>query len=115
MAFRGSRPAAHGGDCRDGKQPGAPGWHRGDRRALQPVPSSVGAPVATALRQDPEKFYLELRLNEARRLLRESAQPIAHIAHRCGFVSASHLGDVYRRTWGCTPGEERRKFDETHS
>ncbi|SDS74860.1 Transcriptional regulator GlxA family, contains an amidase domain and an AraC-type DNA-binding HTH domain [Pseudomonas trivialis] len=63
----------------------------------------------------PKKFYLELRLNEARRLLRESAQPIARIAHCCGFVSASHLGDVYRRTWGCTPGEERRKFDETHS
>jgi len=63
----------------------------------------------------PKKFYLELRLNEARRLLRESTQPIASIAYSCGFVSASHLGAAYRRIWGCTPGEERRKFDEAHS
>jgi transcriptional regulator GlxA family with amidase domain len=63
----------------------------------------------------PKKFYLELRLNEARRLLRESTQPIASIAYSCGFVSASHLGAAYRRVWGCTPGDERRKFDEAHS
>jgi transcriptional regulator GlxA family with amidase domain len=63
----------------------------------------------------PKKFYLDLRLNEARRLLRESTQPIASIAYSCGFVSASHLGAAYRRVWGCTPGEERRKFDEAHS
>lgn len=63
----------------------------------------------------PKKFYLELRLNEARRLLRESTQPIASIAYSCGFVSASHLGAAYRRVWGCTPGEERRKFDDAHS
>ncbi|MFI8479033.1 GlxA family transcriptional regulator [Pseudomonas sp. NPDC078700] len=63
----------------------------------------------------PKKFYLELRLNEARRLLRESTQPIASIAYSCGFVSASHLGAAYRRTWSCTPGEERRKFDDEHS
>lgn len=63
----------------------------------------------------PKKFYLEIRLNEARRLLRESAQPIASIAYSCGFVSASHLGAAYRRLWGCTPGEERRKFDDAHS
>ncbi|MGE7990502.1 GlxA family transcriptional regulator [Pseudomonas sp. NPDC089554] len=62
-----------------------------------------------------QRFYLELRLGEARRLLRESSQPIASIAYSCGFVSASHLGSAYRRVWGCTPGEERRKFDEEHS
>ncbi len=63
----------------------------------------------------PKRFYLELRLNEARRLLRESTQPIASIAYSCGFVSASHLGAAYRQVWGCTPGEERRKFDSAHS
>lgn len=62
----------------------------------------------------PQKFYLELRLHEARRLLRESSQSIASIAYSCGFVSASHLGSAYRRLWGCTPGEERRKFDGAH-
>ena len=63
----------------------------------------------------PQKFYLDLRLAEARRLLRESDQSIAVIAYSCGFVSASHLGSAYRKAWGCTPGEERRKFDDAHS
>lgn len=63
----------------------------------------------------PQKFYLDLRLNEARRLLRESTQSIASIAYSCGFVSASHLGSAYRKAWGHTPGEERRRFDESHS
>lgn len=57
----------------------------------------------------PQRFYLDLRLNEARRLLRESTESIATIAYRCGFVSASHMGSAYRRAWGCSPGEERRK------
>ncbi|MHA6195409.1 GlxA family transcriptional regulator [Pseudomonas wadenswilerensis] len=59
----------------------------------------------------PQRFYLELRLGEARRLLRESDKSIASIAYSCGFVSASHLGSAYRKAWGCSPGEERRKFD----
>ncbi|MFJ4432245.1 GlxA family transcriptional regulator [Pseudomonas sp. NPDC089395] len=59
----------------------------------------------------PQRFYLELRLAEARRLLRESSKSIASVAYSCGFVSASHLGSAYRKTWGCSPGEERRKFD----
>ncbi|MHC8410517.1 GlxA family transcriptional regulator [Pseudomonas sp. Hz4] len=63
----------------------------------------------------PKKFYLELRLNEARRLLRESNLSIASIAYSCGFVSSSHLGAAYRQMWECTPSEERRKFDEAHS
>ncbi|MCO7514164.1 GlxA family transcriptional regulator [Pseudomonas guariconensis] len=59
----------------------------------------------------PQRFYLELRLAEARRMLRESTKSIASIAYSCGFVSASHLGSAYRKAWGCSPGEERRKFD----
>lgn len=59
----------------------------------------------------PQRFYLELRLAEARRLLRESSKSIASVAYSCGFVSASHLGSAYRKVWGCSPGEERRKFD----
>ncbi len=59
----------------------------------------------------PQRFYLNARLNEARRLIRESSDAIAAIALRCGFVSASHLGSAYRRLFGCTPSDERRKSD----
>lgn len=56
----------------------------------------------------PKQFYVRLRLKEAQRLLKETSVPIALIAMRCGFVSASHLGGAYRRTFGCSPGQERR-------
>lgn len=57
----------------------------------------------------PQRFYLELRLAEARRRLRESTDSIATIAFQCGFVSPSHLGSAYKKLWGNSPGEERRK------
>ncbi|MCY1315310.1 HTH-type transcriptional regulator CdhR [compost metagenome] len=61
----------------------------------------------------PQRFYLNARLNEARRLIRESSDAIAAIALRCGFVSASHLGSAYRRLFGHTPSDERRKSDRS--
>ncbi|MBA5778171.1 GlxA family transcriptional regulator [Stappia sp. F7233] len=59
----------------------------------------------------PQRFYVSVRLKEARRLLRESTEPIVSIALRCGFVSASHMGSAYKRTFGLSPGEERRRAD----
>ncbi|WP_436643232.1 GlxA family transcriptional regulator [Microbaculum sp. FT89] len=60
------------------------------------------------LNMTPQKFYLAIRLKEARKMLRESSEPIAAIALRCGFVSASHMGQAYRRLFDRSPGEERK-------
>lgn len=57
----------------------------------------------------PQKFYVSIRLKEARRLLKESTEPIASIALRCGFGSVSHLGNAFRKAFGSTPGAERRR------
>lgn len=57
----------------------------------------------------PQRFYVSIRLKEARRLLKESTESIASIALRCGFVSASHLGSAFRRAYGHSPGAERRR------
>jgi len=59
----------------------------------------------------PQRFYLTVRLDEARRLLKESTASIAQIALRCGFASASHLGAAYRKAYGHTPGQARQRFD----
>jgi len=59
----------------------------------------------------PQRFYLAVRLDEARRLLKESTASIAQIALRCGFASASHLGSAYRKAYGHTPGQARQRFD----
>lgn len=61
----------------------------------------------------PQRFYMDMRLGEARRLLKESTQSIATIAMHCGFASASHLSSAYRKGFGHSPGEERRKSDRS--
>lgn len=55
----------------------------------------------------PKVFYINLRLAESRRLLRESTESTASIAMRCGFSSASHFGAAYVKRYGHSPGLER--------
>ena len=56
----------------------------------------------------PATFYLELRLTQARHLLRETAQPIRSVALDCGFGSTSHFCHSYRRHFGHKPTDERK-------
>jgi transcriptional regulator GlxA family with amidase domain len=57
----------------------------------------------------PARWYLELRLERARRLLRESGQSILQIGLSCGFASAPHFSNAYRSRYGRTPRDERRE------
>jgi len=56
----------------------------------------------------PHQFVLESRVREARRLLSQTALPVAQVADRCGFSSQSALTHVLRRRTGVTPGQVRR-------
>lgn len=55
----------------------------------------------------PSRYYLDLRLRRARRLLRESARPAGEIALLTGFSSAAHFSTAYRNHFGLSPREER--------
>ncbi|QJQ97174.1 GlxA family transcriptional regulator [Halomonas sp. PA5] len=55
----------------------------------------------------PSRYYLDLRLQEARKWLRESDQPVGDIALRTGFSSGAHFSTAYRNHFGMTPREER--------
>lgn len=59
------------------------------------------------LRAVPSRYYMGLRLQRARRLLRESEQPAGEIALLTGFSSAAHFSTAYRNHFGVTPREER--------
>jgi transcriptional regulator GlxA family with amidase domain len=63
---------------------------------------------ARNLAVSPSRFYLEMRLDRARQLLRESSETIRSIAIGVGFGSTSHFSAAYRRLYGHTPTEERR-------
>ncbi|WP_181421974.1 GlxA family transcriptional regulator [Halomonas sp. LBP4] len=55
----------------------------------------------------PSRYYLGLRLQQARKLLRESDRPAGEIALQTGFSSAAHFSTAYRNHFGVTPREER--------
>ncbi|WP_290909394.1 GlxA family transcriptional regulator [Halomonas sp.] len=55
----------------------------------------------------PSRYYLDLRLQRARRLLREGERPAGEVALMTGFSSAAHFSTAYRNHFGLTPREER--------
>lgn len=55
----------------------------------------------------PSRYYLRVRLNRARRLLKQTSCSIVEIASICGFISATHFSRCYRKTMGCAPRSER--------
>lgn len=60
----------------------------------------------------PSKYYLDLRLEHARQLLRQSDKTILQIGLACGFSSASYFSTAYRNHYGVTPREERKREAE---
>jgi transcriptional regulator GlxA family with amidase domain len=52
--------------------------------------------------------YLRLRLDRGRALMTETAMPVSQVAVACGFVSASHFADAFRRRFGISPTQARR-------
>jgi len=48
------------------------------------------------------------KLDEVRRLLRETDLPVWEIGINCGFPVQSYLNAIFRKAYGCTPGEWRR-------
>ncbi|MNP41551.1 HTH-type transcriptional regulator CdhR [compost metagenome] len=56
----------------------------------------------------PQKYYLELRLTEAQRLIQNSRLAIIDVAIACGFVSAGHFSRCYSAFFGHPPSKEVR-------
>jgi transcriptional regulator GlxA family with amidase domain len=56
----------------------------------------------------PSRHYLNLRLERARHLLRQTSQPILAVALGTGFVSASHFSKSYHEYFGHAPSDERK-------
>jgi len=58
----------------------------------------------------PAVFIQSVRLNEVRRLLRDSAEPLKAIAEETGFADANHLCKAFRRDCHMSPGVYRRQM-----
>jgi len=55
----------------------------------------------------PMQYYLDLRLKNARRLLKQTEKSILDISITCGFTSAAHFSNCYRKRFGLTPRSDR--------
>jgi transcriptional regulator GlxA family with amidase domain len=56
----------------------------------------------------PSNYYLKIRLQRARQLLRQTSRSIVEVSVSTGFVSSSHFSKAYRETYGHSPSTERR-------
>jgi AraC family transcriptional regulator len=62
-----------------------------------------------AIGLSPSRYQIDLRMNEARRLLRETRKSIIDIALDVGYTNPSHFAKLFRRENGLTPSEYRQQ------
>lgn len=63
----------------------------------------------------PSRYYLKLRLDRARQLLKQTSRSIIEISAMCGFVSPPHFSRCYRKYTGHSPKQERMDAWSMHS
>lgn len=64
------------------------------------------------LRMSPAEYLLALRLQEARRLLATTDEPLSEIALSTGFFDQSHFTKRFRKMTGMTPTQFRKTFQD---
>lgn len=62
-----------------------------------------------AFGQTPYQYFLRLRMDEARRLLRSTDLHVAEVGARVGFSSSTQFVKMFRALEGVTPGSLRQK------
>lgn len=83
-----------------------------------PLPD-IGREVGVSARQlerlfhrylhcSPSRYYIGMRLEKARRLLRLTTLSVMEIGIACGFTSASHFARAYRAHFKVVPSADRR-------
>jgi AraC family transcriptional regulator len=76
-----------------------------DIACLSPYHFSRSFKQATGI--GPQRYVIQRRIELAKRLLRQTHQPLALIAQEAGFADQSHLTQMFHREIGVTPGRFR--------
>ncbi|MGB0774601.1 MAG: helix-turn-helix domain-containing protein [Akkermansiaceae bacterium] len=72
------------------------------------TPSGLRRRFLTDIKITPQQYLVNLRINEAARLLRETSMPIKEIAQRVGYGSAVAFHNAFRKARQETPGSYRK-------
>jgi len=57
----------------------------------------------------PSHYHISLRMDTARRLLRETKKSIVSVALEVGYANPSHFAQLFRRETGLSPSDYRRQ------
>lgn len=57
----------------------------------------------------PSRYHINLRMNLARRLLRETKKSVVDITLEVGYANPSHFAQLFRREIGLSPSDYRRQ------
>ncbi|HYG11968.1 MAG TPA: AraC family transcriptional regulator [Pyrinomonadaceae bacterium] len=57
----------------------------------------------------PSRYHIDLRMSEARRLLRETKMSVIDVALEVGYANPSHFARLFRRETGLSPSDYRRQ------
>jgi AraC family transcriptional regulator len=63
----------------------------------------------------PHQYVIQVRLEEASRLLRAGSLSVGEVAHRLGFADQSHLTRLFKRYYGLTPKAYLEQNNSRHS
>lgn len=88
-------------------------------RSIQEIASRLGVSSKKLDREfqnhlslTPKDFYIRIRLDRALWFLQRSGHSILSIATQCGFYDASHFSRSFKRYFGVTPIEARKKLKQ---
>jgi AraC family transcriptional regulator len=63
----------------------------------------------TAMGMSPSRYHINLRMDAARRLLRETKKSVVEVALDVGYTNPSHFAQLFRRETGLAPSDYRRQ------
>jgi AraC family transcriptional regulator len=63
----------------------------------------------SAMNMSPSRYQITLRMDEARRLLRETKKSVVEVALDVGYANPSHFAQLFRRETGLAPSDYRRQ------
>ena len=63
----------------------------------------------SAMRVSPSRHHINLRMNVARQLLRETKKSVVDVALDLGYTNPSHFAKLFRRETGLSPSDYRRQ------
>ena len=64
----------------------------------------------THLNVSPSRYYLEIRVTNARRLLLQTQESITNISIACGFANTSHFSNCFKSFFGTSPSAIRQSL-----